>query len=108
MYPQKTIPANGGVGLWQSESQGFMTGTEGTAKYSVGAQSQDTITFYWDNPYVGSNRYNESSSNTAYTVSRSKDSGDGDNTQVYFVVKSSLVSSNASDPKAVNGAQADL
>ncbi|MCM2387319.1 aegerolysin family protein [Streptomyces albipurpureus] len=39
---------------WQSESCGFMTGTEGTAKYSL---SGGEVNFYWNNPYAGRNSY---------------------------------------------------
>jgi glycerophosphoryl diester phosphodiesterase len=42
-------------GSWETESQGIMTGTEGWATYGIGGSG--TVTFRWNNPYVGSNRY---------------------------------------------------
>jgi hypothetical protein len=51
--PPEHIPA-GGVVRWGSESDGFMTGTEGFASYNSPAGQ---LTFNWDNPYVGSNGF---------------------------------------------------
>jgi hypothetical protein len=54
-FPPQTI-APGEVGEWQTESDGFMTGTEGHARYSL---SNDSFTEFaeltWDNPYIGAN-----------------------------------------------------
>src|ERR1700761_4548311 len=52
---------------WQSESDGFLTGTQGWVRYypiSPGAKvptnvpDSETIWITWDDPYVGSNSYN--------------------------------------------------
>ena len=57
--PPATIPP-GGSGSMQSESHGFMTGTEGYVKYDVfqtdqfGANTRlGMIYVYWDNPWMG-------------------------------------------------------
>ncbi|WTU04963.1 hypothetical protein OHV05_34960 [Kitasatospora sp. NBC_00070] len=52
-----TIGSNGGytVASWQTESQGFATGTEGQAVYSM--EGGGTLTIRWNNPFSGSNSY---------------------------------------------------
>ncbi|MBW5481926.1 Crystal protein ET79 [Streptomyces bambusae] len=67
---------------WQSESNGFMTGTEGTAVYNMYAVGNVSIS--WNNPYVGSNDYS-CDVPTGYTCER--DGGGGDNAQVTFTVR---------------------
>ncbi|MBZ4320518.1 hypothetical protein [Streptomyces huiliensis] len=47
---------------WRSESNGFMTGTEGSVKFTTsdceeGWRSGRVIRFHWNNPYVGGNGY---------------------------------------------------
>ncbi|MFD9126876.1 hypothetical protein [Kitasatospora sp. NPDC059571] len=51
--PPEFIP-QGGTAAWESESDGFGTGTEGRAIYL-----SDAGEFYihWDNPFVGSNSF---------------------------------------------------
>lgn len=44
----------GGVGELFAESNGVATGTEGTVSYGL-AGVNGTISFHWDNPFVGSN-----------------------------------------------------
>ncbi len=51
--PPHTIPA-GGVGDLRAESKGFATGTEGSVIYRLDGIGGNA-TFYWDNPFVGSN-----------------------------------------------------
>ncbi|MDX1823519.1 MAG: aegerolysin family protein [Thiohalomonadales bacterium] len=43
---------------WGSESDGFMTGTEGSATFTLGSGGE--VTLNWDNPYYGSNSYSSS------------------------------------------------
>lgn len=50
-YPPQTIAA-GAVGEWRTESNGFMTGTEGRARYRIGS---DHVALWWDNPFIGRN-----------------------------------------------------
>jgi hypothetical protein len=40
------------VGTWESESDGFATGTEGTVTY---ATPVGDVFIHWNNPYIGSN-----------------------------------------------------
>ncbi len=51
--------AQGAEGRWGSESNGFMTGTEGTAIYAVDGTGAK-LTVYWDNPFVGDNTFTQS------------------------------------------------
>ena len=50
--------ARGAEGRWESESNGVMTGTEGTAVYRVG-DTGALLTIYWDNPFVGDNTFTQ-------------------------------------------------
>ena len=71
------IEANSTV-TWESESCGVATGTEGEADYAL--DTGGTAHFHWDNPFVGSNSYDESVSPVGYAASHS--GGDGDNATV--------------------------
>jgi hypothetical protein len=64
-YPPAVIPGNTTVSFG-SESNGFMTGTEGSATFMVTfcpelgpgpGSNLGSVGFEWDNPYVGSNSY---------------------------------------------------
>ncbi|MEV5575084.1 hypothetical protein AB0L06_34025 [Spirillospora sp. NPDC052269] len=62
-YPANWMMTNV-TGTWASESNGFMTGTEGTVVYGLSscedpAREGAWVTMRWDNPYVGSNSYSE-------------------------------------------------
>src|SRR5262245_41220275 len=48
---------------WSSQSQGFMTGTEGTAVFAIGS-TDATLTVWWDNPFVGENKFSQTVSGT--------------------------------------------
>lgn len=79
---------------WGSESNGFLTGTEGWVRYypvsantdSIGipspAPDSATIYVYWDNPYVGSNSYDKAAPGP-YQVSL-QGNGSGDNAAITF------------------------
>jgi hypothetical protein len=60
VVPPDVIPTRsgtqGGV-IWGSESNGFATGTEGNAEYSINDSDTQHVFIHWDNPYVGSNDY---------------------------------------------------
>lgn len=81
--------APGGTGEWQSDSNGFMTGTEGTCTYQfvyIG-ESEPTIQsvkLYWDNPFSGGNGYSITCSTPAIKVSWSE--GNGDNATVHYTI----------------------
>ena len=82
LYPPKTIAPKSSA-TWMSESDGFMTGTEGTVTY---LSSKGNVTIHWDNPYVGSNSYSDSAP-SGFVMSRT--GGDGDNATVSFTFESS-------------------
>jgi hypothetical protein len=48
----------GDRGEWESESDGFATGTEGRVTYSIDGGGE--VRLHWDNPFIGSNSYDES------------------------------------------------
>ncbi|SCZ29366.1 aegerolysin family protein [Afifella marina] len=72
---------------WESESDGFMTGTEGSVTYLL-QDGQTTLYVYWDNPFVGSNGYDiklDGPLSSDYSVDHS--GGSGDNATVTFSLK---------------------
>src|SRR5260370_32781947 len=67
---------------WESESYGVATGTEGEVTYKIETgpgQTDGSAHFHWDNPFVGSNSYDEATP-VGYKADRS--GGDGDNATV--------------------------
>lgn len=77
--PPSTI-ANAGSGSFGSESDGFMTGTEGRATYS---NSTGEYVIYWDNPYVGAD---ETSVQTPPDFTATKEDSKGDNATLKVVI----------------------
>jgi hypothetical protein len=80
---------------WESESDGFATGTEGRVAYEIENDTGGavgTLNLHWDNPFVGSNSYDESVSPQAdvtgngFTVVHR--GGGGNNADVEFVLLS--------------------
>jgi hypothetical protein len=79
---------------WESESDGFLTGTEGRVTYAledVDGNGLGELALHWDNPFVGSNSYDESVSPKAQDATDSGFSiahvgGGGDNATVRFVL----------------------
>jgi hypothetical protein len=72
----------GTTGSWESESSGFATGTEGEVTYNIETgpgQTSGSAHFHWDNPFIGSNSYDEAVP-VGYKADRS--GGDGDNATV--------------------------
>ena len=55
--PPGVVP-RGSEGVWESESNGFMTGTEGRAVYAVG-DSAVLVAFHWNNPFIGENSFSQ-------------------------------------------------
>lgn len=58
-YPPAVIEP-GAIGEWRTESDGFMTGTEGNVRYSTSVPDAngghvEFIECHWDNPFIGSN-----------------------------------------------------
>ena len=62
---------------WESESDGVATGTEGEVFYDIETapgQTGGQAHFHWDNPFIGSNSYDESTPD-GYKADRSGGSG---------------------------------
>ncbi|MGN6107956.1 MAG: aegerolysin family protein [Kofleriaceae bacterium] len=63
MYPPQQIQPGASI-QFASESQGFMTGTEGNALYTAivltDTSKNGSMSLHWDNPYAGSNAYGHS------------------------------------------------
>ncbi len=68
------------TGNFGSESDGFMTGTEGQATYT---SSSGDFVIYWDNPYVGSD---ETSVQTPPGFTSTKEDSKGDNATLKVVL----------------------
>lgn len=77
--PDRVYPFSNGT--WRSESNGFMTGTEGVAVYSM--LDVGNVSIRWNNPFTGSNKY--SCTVPQGYVCRQGD-GAGDNASVSFTV----------------------
>lgn len=73
-----------GQGSFRMESNGFMTGAEGHAKYQINATG-DTISMWYDNPYAGSNAYSCTASGS---VSCNWSGGNNNNAQLAFTISS--------------------
>lgn len=54
--PPETITPKNSV-MWESESDGFATGTEGFVSYKSDSWNGHLLTIKWDNPFVGSNEF---------------------------------------------------
>jgi hypothetical protein len=88
--PPSSISPNSQV-VWQSESDGFMTGTEGSAVYVFQANAANSVTVAWDNPYAGSNTYSAvvNPQNAGYNVQCSTPDNDADNSTVFVTLSAS-------------------
>lgn len=90
MYPPEKISPSGKeptVTKWESESDGFLTGTEGNVVYGL-PDGQTTVTLTWDNPYIGKNSYNieiKGPQAIGYIVHHDNDSSD--NAAVEFSIR---------------------
>ncbi|MGR4884573.1 Crystal protein ET79 [Streptomyces sp. LARHCF249] len=77
--PDRVYPF--GDGTWRSESNGFMTGTEGAAVYSM--LNVGNVSIGWNNPFSGSNSYY---CTVPEGFSCRQYDGSGDNAAVTFTV----------------------
>ena len=78
--PPDRIEAGSAVS-WESESSGVLTGTEGEITYDIETapgQTGGSVHLHWDNPFVGSNSYDESAP-YGYKFDTPPSGGDGDN-----------------------------
>ncbi|PBC79251.1 aegerolysin [Streptomyces sp. TLI_235] len=76
-----------GIGTWASESNGFATGTEGSARFfsencANPVLNGRLVRVHWNDPYAGSNSYDSSGTDLKFYVSRS--GGSGNNASVQF------------------------
>jgi hypothetical protein len=83
-HPPQRIEAGASVS-WEAESSGVATGTEGYVDFSLelGLGSSGTVHIYFDNPFVGSNSYDQSAP-AAYALNRVGD-GSGDDSTAHWV-----------------------
>ncbi|MFJ8476394.1 aegerolysin family protein [Kitasatospora sp. NPDC094011] len=87
--PPKLIGRDQGAG-WGSESSGLLSGTEGRVRYVTqncltGSDDNRQVQLHWDNPYAGSNSYDESGSDySTFRIDRA--GGSGNNTVVTWTV----------------------
>ena len=93
---------------WESESSGVLTGTEGEVNYNVETgpgQTGGSTHFHWDNPYVGSNSFDESGP-SGYKLDRT--GGDGDNATVNWTFScASATCDGIPDDWKINGTTVD-
>jgi hypothetical protein len=93
---------------WESESSGFATGTEGEVTYKIETgpgQTDGSVHFHWDNPFVGSNSFDEAVP-VGYKADRS--GGDGDNATVNWTFDcSSATCDGIPDDWKINGVTID-
>jgi hypothetical protein len=105
--PPLRIEAAATVG-WESESNGVATGTEGEVTYNIETgpgQTAGSAHFHWDNPFAGSNSYDDSTP-VGYKADRS--GGDGDNATVNWTFDcSSATCDGIPDDWKKNGATID-
>jgi hypothetical protein len=81
MYPPRQL-APGQTVTWESESNGFATGTQGIVTYSAqGGAGQAVVS--WDDPFSGDNAYTQLATGP-YQIVRS--GGDGNNANVTFTL----------------------
>lgn len=70
---------------WVAESDGVATGTEGTVWYRLDIPSSTVLVrLHWDNPFVGSNNFDQSGPDVV-TVTRFG-SGSGDDATAHWIV----------------------
>ncbi|MGW3076425.1 MULTISPECIES: hypothetical protein [unclassified Kitasatospora] len=84
------IISDGKTGRWQSESNGFMTGTEGHVIYDAAncgnpGLNGKRVQLHWNNPYVGSNGYDTAGSDPMFGFAQS--GGSGNNAAVYWTIR---------------------
>ncbi len=95
---------------WESESSGFATGTEGEVNYNIETgpgQTGGSVHLHWDNPFVGSNSYDESAP-SGYKFDPPPSGGDGDNaTKNWTIACSSSTCDGIPDDWKINGTTVD-
>lgn len=82
------VLGNTGDANFQSESNGFLTGTEGTVRFRAynceeGWRNGAAVVLHWANPYAGSNSYDDNGT-TQGMFRTTRESGSGNNADVYW------------------------
>ncbi|HEY0021740.1 MAG TPA: hypothetical protein VGB24_02490 [Longimicrobium sp.] len=73
--PPGTIGPNS-QGEWEAHSHGTLTGVEGTVAYNIGQGQGQSVSTYFDNPYIGSNVFTATvTPNTAFSCAATSDGG---------------------------------
>ncbi|MBG0738047.1 hypothetical protein IV500_01170 [Paeniglutamicibacter antarcticus] len=98
----------GASASWEGESSGVATGTEGYADFSLelGPGSTGTIHVYFDNPFVGSNSYDQSAP-AAYALNRVGDGSGNDSTAHWVFADASSTGDGIADDWKINGTTVD-
>ncbi|MGW7445162.1 aegerolysin family protein [Kitasatospora sp. NPDC054795] len=83
------VVRDGNTGRWQSESNGFLTGTEGHVIYDAEncgnpGLNGKRVQLHWNNPYAGSNGYDSAGSDPMFRFAQS--GGSGNNAAVYWTI----------------------
>ncbi|WP_330334629.1 hypothetical protein OHS33_35935 [Streptomyces sp. NBC_00536] len=78
---------NTGDATFQSESNGFATGTEGTVRFTAydcedSWRNGRSVVLHWANPYTGSNSYDENGTDSTFRWTRQ--GGGGNNADVFW------------------------
>lgn len=99
--------AAGTSAQWVAESDGVATGTEGTVWYRLDiAGSTGLVRMHWDNPFVGSNNYDQSSPEVL-TVQRVGDGSGNDSTAHWVIADASTTGDGIPDSWKLTGATID-
>ena len=97
----------GTVAQWVAESDGFATGTEGTVWYRLDTPgSTGLVRLHWDNPFVGSNNFDQSGPEVVSVV-RIGDGSGNDATAHWVVADASTTGDGLPDSWKTGGATID-
>jgi hypothetical protein len=93
---------------WEAESSGVATGTEGYVDFNLelGPGATGTVHVYFDNPFIGSNSYDQSAP-AAYAVERKGDGSGDDSTAHWVFADASSTGDGIPDDWKVNGVTVD-
>lgn len=92
---------------WVAESDGVATGTEGTVWYRLDAPgSTGLVRLHWDNPFIGSNNFDQSGP-PVVTVTRVGDGSGDDATAHWVVADASTTGDGIPDAWKISGATID-
>lgn len=98
----------GATNVWEAESSGVATGTEGSVDYALdlGVGTTGTVHVYFDNPFIGGNSYDQSAPD-AYTITRVGDGSGDDSTAHWVFADASSTGDGIPDDWKLNGVTLD-